>query len=179
MKIEIGAGARAHEGWLAVDLNARNAHVLADATELPFADGSIEEMRAVDVLEHVSYRDTDATLREWARVLAPGAPIYVQVPDAETIMRWFARGDERLTWWVVGGERKRCTPMMGAQWRLLGGHADGCYVDAEGDWRWNAHYAMFGEADLRDAMQDAGFRFERPIDANSHPNLLAHARRSR
>ncbi len=170
MKLELGSPI-ARDGWVSVDLSPR-ADVVADVLKLPFADGEVDAISAIDVLEHLSYRDTDAALAEWARVCAPGATIYVQVPDAETIMYWFTKSPHRLETWERG---QSCTALHGAQWRLLGGHADGQYVDASGDWRWNAHYSLWSEESLRDAMQNAGFRFERPIDSNCHPNLLAHA----
>lgn len=173
MKLEIGAGARPHDGFLAYDVNPMTADVIGDALHLPFANGCVTEMRAVDVLEHISYRDTDAALAEWARVLAPGADVYVQVPDAATIMKWYASNDRRLCRWENGEE---CSHLRGAEWRLLGGHADGKYVEDGGDFRWNAHYSMWSRLSLGAALEGAGLQVLR-IERNAHPNLLAWARR--
>lgn len=169
MKIDIGAGARVSEGWTSVDLNP-TADVVADVLHLPFADGSVDEMRAVDVLEHLSYRDTTAGLAEWARVCKRGAEAYIQVPDAETIMRWFVAGDPGLKCKDTGP----CSALEGAEWRLLGGHADGVYVDETADWRWNAHYSLWSHDSLRTALDRAGFGVVR-LERNDHPNLLAWA----
>lgn len=172
MKLEIGAGARAHDGYIAVDINPQHADVVADAQNLPFEDATVTALRAVDVLEHISYRDTDRTLTEWARVCAPGADVYVQVPDAAAIMQWYVTGDQRLRKYDQGA----CPPMIGAAWRLLGGHADGRYVDNEDDFRWNAHYALFDEGYLTAVLGRAGFTVDR-VDTNGHPNLLCRAHR--
>lgn len=179
MRVELGAGARAAAGYVAVDLNPRNATVVADALHLPFADRALDGMRAVDVLEHISYRETDAALSEWARVLEPGARLYVQVPDADLIMRWYVNGVALLERCAHSGENVRCDPLHGAQWRLLGGHDDGKYADggAGDDWRWNAHYSLWSSASLTDALEVAGFSIE-ALNTNGHPNLCCTARRT-
>jgi SAM-dependent methyltransferase len=175
MKIELGAGERPAPGFLAYDVNPRTADVVGSACDLPFRDGSIEALRAVDVAEHVSFRDTDRLFAEWARVCVPGAVLFVQVPSGLTICEWLANNDPRLRRWERGQE---CTALLGATWRLLGAHDDGKYVDtaAGDDWRWNAHYALFSAWSLRDVLTRSGFRVD-SIEENGHPNLLAKARR--
>lgn len=60
---------------------------VADATCLPFADGSFDRVIASEVLEHVD--DDRAAIVELARVLAPGGALAVTVPA------WFP---ERICW---------------------------------------------------------------------------------
>ena len=168
MKLEIGAGARTKSGHLAVDLNPACAGVVANALHLPFADASVEAIRAVDVLEHVSYRNTHEALCEWHRVLVPGGKLYVQVPDAHVIMGWYVNENPRLEQM----EGRDCTLLEGATWRLLGGHLDGKYVDVGGNWTWNAHFALFSKASLRDALNLAGFETVEMI-TNGHPNICS------
>lgn len=173
MKVELGAGERAQEDFVRVDLNPKYADIVADALSLPFENGEVEEMRAVDVLEHISYRDTDRALAEWARVMKPGGKLYVQVPDADLIMKWYANGNPNLAKTAEG----RCPAILGAAWRLLGGHRDGDYVDDEGDWRWNAHYSLWSRGSLEAALLKAGFDVD-SITTNLHPNLLCFATRA-
>lgn len=170
MKVEVGAGCYAVPGFLAVDINPRCAGVVADVRALPFRTGSVTELRATDILEHLSYRQTDAVLAEWARVCRTGARFYVQLPDAETIMRWFVAADPRLT---VPPDLPQ-TPLAAAAWRLLGGHFDGGVVEAGEDWRWNAHYAFFSKESLTAALDRAGFRVIK-IRTNPFPNLCCQA----
>lgn len=173
MKVELGAGARAHDGYLAFDINPEHADIVGDASQpLPFDTASIVALRAVDVLEHISYRGTDRVLAEWARVCAPGAELYVQAPDAGTIFHWYVIGDERLHKIDTGF----VPSIVGAAWRLLGGHADGQYVGTEDDWRWNAHYAVFDAPYLTACLDRAGFEVLSCV-TNQHPNLCVNARK--
>lgn len=176
MRLELGSGYNPAPGFFHLDLNpnAPGVDIVGPAYPLPpeITAGSVDEMRAVDVLEHLSYRDTAPALAGWAQALAPGGRLYVQVPDAETVMRWFVRQPSRLLR-NLPPELPQ-TPLVGAAWRLLGGHADGGFVADGDDWRLNAHYAMFSAASLRWALLAAGLNLE-SITANAHPNLLAWA----
>lgn len=173
MKVELGAGARAHDGYIAYDVNPEHADIVGDAQHLPFPDASIVALRAVDVLEHLSWRVTDSALAEWARVCKPGATLYVQVPDASLIFHWFVIGDERLHRIDTGN----VPAIVGAAWRLLGGHADGRYVADGDDFRLNAHYSLFDEPYLRASLVRAGFVVD-SIVTNGHPNLCCQAHRA-
>jgi SAM-dependent methyltransferase len=52
---------------------------------LPFADGSIDVMLLVEVLEHILEDELLPTLREIARVVRPGGHVIVTVPHAEDL----------------------------------------------------------------------------------------------
>lgn len=172
MKLELGSGYSPTPGYTHVDLNPNAPQVDHVGLAWPLdwiGDGTVTEIRAVDVLEHLSYRDTSAVLADWARVLAPGGRLFVQVPDAHEIMRRYVAGDPRL---VRGLPRELPqTLLAGATWRLLGGHADGDYAANGDDFRWNAHYALFSVQSLTDALEAVELRVE-SCKVNGHPNIL-------
>lgn len=174
MRLEIGSGYSPTPGFVHLDLNpnAPQVDIVGPAHPLPpsIPLGSVTEMRAVDVLEHLSYRDTDAALIGWSACLAKGGRLYVQVPDAEAIMRSFVTSPSVLLR-NLPPELPQ-TPLAGAAWRLLGGHADGSFVHDGDDWRFNAHYAMFSRSSLASALNRAGLTVD-TIHTNAHPNLLA------
>jgi SAM-dependent methyltransferase len=175
-RLELGSGTSPTPGFTHLDINpnAPDVDIVGTAWPLELPDQSVGEIRAVDVLEHLSYWDTPAILADWFRVLRPDGRIYIQVPDAETIMEWFVRRPAALTDRLPANLPQ--TPLAGAAWRLLGGHRDGVYAGDNDDFRWNAHYALFSESSLRKAMMAAGF-VDIDIQTNAHPNLLCYARK--
>lgn len=54
-------------------------NVLADAGQLPFADGSLNFVIASHILEHMPF--PLASLRNWYRVLAAGGVLILKIPD--------------------------------------------------------------------------------------------------
>lgn len=189
MKLEIGSGYAPTPGFAHLDLNpnAPDVDFVGPAWPLDFPDGCLEELRAVDVLEHVSYWDTDACLAEWARVLVPGGRLFVQVPDAEHIMDDYVAAvglrPERIPGEQAGATAHLTrglpaglpsTPLAGAAWRLLGGQSDGKYAKDGDDGDWNLHRALFDAGSLESALVRAGFGVE-SMESNAHPNLQAWA----
>jgi hypothetical protein len=88
LRIEIGGGSFPSPGYLHVDADRKSRHLeyVARGVKLPFADGSIQELLAIHVLEHVHPGSIHRTLKEWRRVLAPGGYAEIHVPDAATIL---------------------------------------------------------------------------------------------
>lgn len=58
-----------------------NAQYFGEATELPFADESLDYVASSHVLEHTA--NPVKALCEWYRVLKPGGVVYMVVPDKE------------------------------------------------------------------------------------------------
>jgi SAM-dependent methyltransferase len=189
MKLNLGAGYE-HLGpdWYRIDLDPDTLpDVVADVRTLPKEwDGKVDEIRAVDILEHLSYRDTVPALKEWARVLKPGGRIFIQVPAADLIIdRWDKTRDRGQYsgdyWWqqaqeefddkVDGHVPEDATRMVGLAWWLLGGHYDDQYTRSSDRWYLNAHHALFDRETIRWAAEEAGLKVE-SIDVNPHPNYL-------
>lgn len=78
--VNVGAGfTRVHPRVFNLDVS-RTAFtdVIADATKLPFADGSCAVVVTQETLEHT--RDPFVAIKEIARVLCPGGALYCQLP---------------------------------------------------------------------------------------------------
>lgn len=176
-RLELGSGYHPTPGFVHLDLNpsAPDVDIVGPAYPLDLPDRSVGEIRAVDVLEHISYRLTDRVLADWFRVLRPGGLLYVQVPDAHRIMLEYGvafQQDESQESWLstrIPAELPQ-TMLMGATWRLLGGHEDS--DNGRDGAAFNVHLAMFSELSLRNALADAGFTIN-DVQRNGHPNLMA------
>ena len=172
-KLELGSGFHPTPGFTHLDLNPdTNPDIVGPAFPLDLADCSVGEIRAVDVLEHLPYTHTDAILTDWFRVLKPGGKIYIQVPDADMIMEWYAKSDRRLVERIPAHLPQ--TPISGAAWRLLGGLDDGVNAKTAATAHLNLHMALFNNVSLREALERAGFE-NVAMTSNPHPNLLCHA----
>jgi len=127
MRIDIGAGDKLEEGWIAWELKHGN-----DARRLEgIDDATVDEIRASHVLEHIPMRETLPTLREWRRVLKPGGRLFVAVPDFKRIIG---------TW-------MQDSPHPHVEMYLMGGQTD------EHDY----HKAVFWSEKLAALMEMAGF----------------------
>ena len=82
MKLHIGSTARS-EGWHNLDIvPGPGVDYVGDCKSLAqFSENSIETIYASHVLEHVPYRQTEAVLKDWFRVLIPGGEVMISVPD--------------------------------------------------------------------------------------------------
>lgn len=129
MKLDIGSQDARYRDFTTVDLYAPEADVRADAGDLPFPDGSVEEIWASHILEHIPPARTQAVLREWLRVLAPGATATIITPDLDDACRaWLER-------------------RPGAQGMIFG------MYEGEGQ----THYIGWGAWELRLELEAAGF----------------------
>lgn len=109
LKLNLGSGDSKLPGFLSVDLYDKKADVTADICEpLPFEDGSVEEIVCNQVIEHLPYWKTDASLEsrfnnvqptdqfwlECYRVLEPGGTMITECPNIEYVaQRIVASGD--------------------------------------------------------------------------------------
>lgn len=90
--LDIGCGKnKVHPRLLGVDAyeDYPSVNVQAYMWEMPFSDNSVDGLICFSALEHVSKFQVIPTLREFERVLKPGARSIILVPDLEWICRRF------------------------------------------------------------------------------------------
>lgn len=57
----------------------------------PFETGTIEEIRSVETLEHITWKRTHQVLKEFYRLLIPGGKLNIQVPDCGKAMEYYVK----------------------------------------------------------------------------------------
>lgn len=88
MKLDIGAGLTPKPGYKTVDVVPEmHPDFCAPMWEIPLPDNSVDEIFTTHALEHVAKNKVVPTLREWYRILKPGAKAEIQVPDLEWCCR--------------------------------------------------------------------------------------------
>jgi predicted SAM-dependent methyltransferase len=100
------------DGWTNINIQPGECvDIVADVRDLSaFGDGTVEEIYASHVLEHLPFTAAGEALDEWHRALRPGGRLRVAVPDIDTIMKLATlpvisvRGIYELTRFVYGGQ---------------------------------------------------------------------------
>lgn len=94
MKIYLGSRDYRPEGYLTVDIDpAHGPDIVADVTDLrQLAAGSVTEICASHILEHLAWPVAFKALAEWARVLSTGGRLRIGVPDLGMLAGMIADG---------------------------------------------------------------------------------------
>lgn len=81
------------DGFTVVDLqDVPGVDVVSECSRLTmFKDASVQEIYASNILEHWPHTDTVRVLKEWYRVLIPGATLWISVPDMDANFRMFQK----------------------------------------------------------------------------------------
>jgi ubiquinone/menaquinone biosynthesis C-methylase UbiE len=134
IRLDLGSGHKKYPGWISVDIaDERKAlksgeiqhdsiqiqpDVVADLMHLPFSDNYADEARAIHVIEHFQPWDAEALLREWLRVLKPGASLAIECPCLEKIVALFAVPNvpPAMTYWGLYGDPRYKDPLMMHHW---------------------------------------------------------------
>jgi len=85
IKLNLGSGFRYMNGYINIDVRPEcKPDLLCDVTQgLPFDDNSVEEVRAVDFLEHIPMETCQSVIEEIWRVLVPGGRLTHSTPSTD------------------------------------------------------------------------------------------------
>lgn len=143
LRLNIG-GTAPKDGWKIFNV-VPGPHVdhVGDILDLGrFADGSVGEIYASHVLEHVWLEQGKAVLRAFARILAPGGRLMISVPDLPTLCRIYL--DPRLS-------QNQSVQVMAM---IYGAHLD----------EHDIHHVGYDEVLMRGVLAEAGFRRIRRVE---------------
>lgn len=157
IKLNVGCGKALLDDCVNIDLYPMDSTVVqGDIRSLPFSEGTVDSILAIDVIEHVPRAETLPTLRHWFALLKPGATVEARCPDS----------------------RKQCALLMDGTWTtenwskmVFGGQ------DTVG----NFHMAGFDQSSLAELFRQAGFveikvsdEYDAiPIDGNANFRITA------
>jgi DNA modification methylase len=94
IRLNLGCEFARPSGFTNIDINPQvRPDIVADVLDLSFlSDMSCSEILASHILEHFYEAQVIPALREWNRVLTPGSPIAIIVPDVQKVCTAWAEG---------------------------------------------------------------------------------------
>lgn len=88
LRLNLGAGNFPLEGFVNIDMQeAVKPDLVCDILDLPYGEGSVDEIYAGHILEHFDWKDGEEALHYWRTLLKPGGKISVVVPDIDYLMK--------------------------------------------------------------------------------------------
>ncbi len=84
IKLNLACGLDYQEGYINSDLYpSPSAKIDAqlDVSKLPYEDNSVDEIRALHIIEHFDFHEAVRVLLEWNRVLKPNGKLIIETPD--------------------------------------------------------------------------------------------------
>lgn len=148
VRLNLGAGHIKWPGWTAVGYGCE---VDTDLKALPFPDDHADGAVAIHVIEHFYEWEALPLLKEWRRVLKPGASLSLECPCMDKVFAYIAK----LV--AVGHVRKSKFMTVFALW------GDPAYKNVPMCHKWG----YFAD-DLADLMKQAGFRDVRVEEPRYH-----------
>ena len=154
-RVNLGAGSRPKPGYENIDVRALPGVRKVDIRRrLPYADGTIAQFLAEDVLEHFRPRELQKqVLPEIVRCLMSGGELVMQLPDLTEMVR---------------------------QWRagLVNDETMSLRIHGRQDYPENTHFASYTEASMTRLLRAAGFAAVRRL-ATKQWNMVLLATKKR
>lgn len=141
VRLDLGCGHKQEDGWVRVDFAVDrkkcttkggvtragasiDPDVAADLRDLPFPDNYADEARAIHVIEHFQVWDAPKAMKEWIRVLKPGAELVIECPCLDKIVKLFDVPNipPFMTYWGLYGDPRLEDPLMMHHW---------CYTETQ------------------------------------------------
>jgi SAM-dependent methyltransferase len=106
LRLHLGCGPNIKPGYVNVDAHVDHPDVAKyDIADLPYPDGSVDEILSEHVFKHLGFLDEERVWREAFRVLRPGGKMLIETPDMEWLCRAFLEAkDEFDAFYRVGAK---------------------------------------------------------------------------
>lgn len=99
LKLHLACGYEYFDDYINIDLYAPDdakVDLRCDIRKLPYDDNTIDEIKAIHVIEHFHFKEFKDVLDEWYRVLKPGGKLILETPDLLSTCDAFVKGNEEF-----------------------------------------------------------------------------------
>ncbi len=111
IKLNIGCGNDIQPDYINIDLRQTHYSVIvADIRELPYEPNAVDEIRAMDVYEHVSFIESKDLLKYWSSLLKTGGRLTLLTTSLEDIVNKYVsmgktvQSVEKIICTIFGGQ---------------------------------------------------------------------------
>lgn len=89
VKLNLGCGPDIKEGYINIDTCPMDESrvVKMDIRNLSYDKGSVDEIYARDIIEHMSLQDTKKSLKNWSEILKSGGKLFIQTVCWDSVIR--------------------------------------------------------------------------------------------
>jgi predicted SAM-dependent methyltransferase len=156
VKVELASGQNPQPGYLHVEMSPDFPQVdyVCDivSQRLPFENSSVDELIHNHFIEHVPWRRLPFVVREWARVMKPGAALKIRTPDLRFICQRYLTGEITPEWPSDESAMREVFGHCGAsQWAMI-------KLFSGQDYPGNFHFHIHDIDSLRALLERHGFR---------------------
>ncbi len=126
MKLHMGCGSKYLEGWTNIDVapaaHGKQPDIQAPAWKIPLPDGCADEVMGIHVWEHFYLWECDDVIKEWCRLMRPGASLILEMPDLFKFCQNILDGrpgrlhPDQLGMWGLFGDPRDRNPHMTHKW---------------------------------------------------------------
>ncbi|MGB5913182.1 MAG: methyltransferase domain-containing protein [Promethearchaeia archaeon] len=111
MKLNIGCGKKFELGYCNIDLyETLIADKTMSALNLEFEDNESDEIKAIHVIEHLTFFEAIYALSEFFRVLKPNGKVIIEIPDISKACQFYSNSDDEfkkiILDWIFGAPHK-------------------------------------------------------------------------
>jgi predicted SAM-dependent methyltransferase len=96
VRVNVGCGENKLAGYYNLDIKHGQP-----CFPLPYAAGSLDEIRASHVLEHLTFADASKAIEHWFELLKPGGIIRIAVPDVDKCL---SQTNGKRLFYLMGGQ---------------------------------------------------------------------------
>lgn len=108
MRINVGSGKDYREGYINIEPNEMfPADMRMSIQEAEFEEGSVEEIVAQDVIDHLTYVECKMQVAKFYKWLKKNGVLNIHLPNFENISKWAAQGNHEAMTWIYGTDGKR------------------------------------------------------------------------
>ena len=98
MKLNLGCGEDVRNDYINIDIRPLiGVDVVADVIYLPVEDGSVDEILASDIYEHITYHKSRELLTHWVGKLKKGGLLVIRTPCLDKIVEFCNRAETLVT----------------------------------------------------------------------------------